>query len=233
MLILTASLFTGWPPRSLAGDARRLLAMHQPMPQLHGLEHIPAHGAFTLIANHHQRKGLWIGWVGALLADGVYRVRQTEPPFRALVTDAQAIQWGVRSFMLPTSRWFLRRAARFWQMIPLPQAGTHTTQSTAEVIGQAVALRTALRTLQQGTPLLVFPEGTTGQAGTLQPALIGTGTFLARAQSYGPILPVAFWEAGEQLVGQVGSAIAPLSGDDAANRRIIMQSIAQLHPDQR
>jgi 1-acyl-sn-glycerol-3-phosphate acyltransferase len=52
----------------------------------------------------------------------------------------------------------------------------------------AAALRLALRLLQEGRALLVFPEGTRGDGGGLNPARPGTGMLAALSEA--PVVPV-------------------------------------------
>lgn len=227
-VVLTLSILTGYPRRSLTYDSRYLLKTRTPRPLLEGLENFPTSGAFTLIANHHERSGLWIGWIGALVADALATVRQhpADPPIRIITTDSQRYQWRGRSYRVPLSRWFFNRVARFWGMIALPA-------NAADQAGRAAALRVALRYLQAGEPLLLFPEGEQGRADRMTEALPGTGTFLALASRYAPILPAAFWEEGDLLRGRIGTAIRLTERDDNANRRAAMTAITELLPDSR
>ena len=221
-LVLSASIFFGRPRRSLAADSAYLLNTHQPRPLLTGLDHLPA-GACLLIANHYQRSGLWIGWAGALLADGLYPLRRCDPPLRMIATDEQRFTWRGRSYTVPFSRWFLRRVAHFWGMLPIPADDTNTS-------GRGSALRQALRYLQHGQCVLLFPEGESGTASHLTAALPGTGTFLVLAARYAPILPVRFWEDGDQLRGHIGLPVNLIGNDDATLRIAAMTAIQQVKP---
>jgi 1-acyl-sn-glycerol-3-phosphate acyltransferase len=65
------------------------------------------------------------------------------------------------------------------------------------------ALRTALRMLEEGRALLIFPEGTRGEEGTLRPAKAGVGMLAVMAGV--PVVPVfvrgsgAVWPRGRRL----------------------------------
>lgn len=219
---LSLSIIFGRPRRSLGNDATWLLTTRQPRPLLTGTEHLPASGCL-LVANHYQRPGLWIGWVGALVAATLYaRHPAVDPPLRILVTDTQHLTWRGRQRALPFSCWFLRRAAALWGLIPLPA-------DPADRQGRGLALRTALRCLKTGQVVLLFPEGEAGSAAGLSAALPGTGTFVALASRHAPILPLRFWEDGGTLHGQIGSPIteqlAAVERDDAAIRRAVMVAI--------
>src|SRR5438105_10496253 len=59
--------------RSLAADARGILARYGRPPRIIGAENIPADRPCILVVNHYERPGLWVGWivaaVSATLAD--------------------------------------------------------------------------------------------------------------------------------------------------------------------
>jgi 1-acyl-sn-glycerol-3-phosphate acyltransferase len=59
----------------------------------------------------------------------------------------------------------------------------------------ARALRTALRLLEEGQALLVFPEGTRGDEGTLRPAKPGVG--MLAVTSGAPVVPVYITGSGQ------------------------------------
>ncbi|MBX3080446.1 MAG: 1-acyl-sn-glycerol-3-phosphate acyltransferase [Anaerolineae bacterium] len=221
-VVLSSSIFFGWPHRSLIYDSTFLLNTHHPRPLLTGLEHLPD-GASVLIANHYQRPGLWIGWIGAMLAVGLHSRNHVDPPLRMISTDEQRFRWRGQWRTVPFSRWFLRRVARFWGMIPMPA-------DDADTSGRGGALRQALRYLQQGQSILIFPEGEVGTAFQMTDALPGTGTFLGLATRYAPILPVRFWEDGDQLRGHIGSPLSFSSRDDAGLRAEAMTAIQSVRP---
>lgn len=224
---LSLSICFGRPRRSLGSDAMWLVATRQPRPLLTGLDLLGTSGAL-LVANHYQRPGLWIGWAGALIAAALYaRQPAVDPPLRILVTNTQYVTWRGKQHAVPFSRWFLRRVAALWGLIPLPAA-------PADMQGRGLALRMSLRCLKAREVVLLFPEGEAGSAAELSDALPGTGTFVALASRHAPILPVAFWEEGATLRGQVGPPIteqlAALDGHDAAIRHAVMAAIGALLP---
>jgi 1-acyl-sn-glycerol-3-phosphate acyltransferase len=61
----------------------------------------------------------------------------------------------------------------------------------------SAALRLALRLLGEGRALLVFPEGTRGEEGRLQPARAGTGMLAALSEA--PVVPVYVRGTGRAL----------------------------------
>jgi hypothetical protein len=221
---VSSSIFFGWPRRSIAYDATDVLNRHIPRPVMRGIEHIPKNGAFMIVANHHDRPDMWIGWVGAMITEAVNQVRPARTPIRIVVTDSQRMTLFGRVLTVPFSRWFLRRVARFWQMLPIGADPNDTTS-------HAATLKAALNMLRQGLPVLFFPEGDRGNAYALAEALPGTGTFIALASRRAVILPCAIWEDGEQLQGQILPPLTIDSTDDAAVRLQMMTTIGKVLPE--
>lgn len=222
-LSISGSIFFGVPRRSLASDATKLLDSHHPRPIITGTEYIPKSGGFMFVANHYQREQLWIGWVGALLIEAVNSVRPARSPLRIIVTDSQRVKVFGRDVTMPFSRYFLGRIAHIWEMIPMPAEPRATA-------GHARALKTSLSLLQQGRPVLFFPEGDRGTAYGLSEALPGTGTFIALASRRAAILPCGLWEDGDQLCGQIAPPLTIAATDDSAIRAQVMATIGQLLP---
>jgi len=221
---VSGSIFFGFPRRDLSRDASRLLDLHTPRPIMSGLEHIPREGACLIVANHYQRKGMWIGWPGAMISEAVNSVRPAAPPLRIVVTDAQRMKLLGREINVPLSGWFLSRVASFWQMIPIPG-------NLSDTSGHAAALRATLTVLRKGSPVLFFPEGERGSADRLIEALPGTGDFIKLASQRAQILPCAFWEEGEQLRGQIAPPLTFITGDDTAIRGQVMAAIGAMLPE--
>jgi 1-acyl-sn-glycerol-3-phosphate acyltransferase len=63
--------------------------------------------------------------------------------------------------------------------------------------GDPAALRTALRVLENGGLLLVFPEGTRGAEGVLRPGKAGAGMLAVRSGA--PVVPVYIRGSGQAL----------------------------------
>ena len=223
-LSVSASIFTGIPRRSIAHDSTKLLDSHTPRPVISGIEHIPKSGAFMIVANHHQRDHMWVGWAGALVTEAVNGVRPARTPIRIIVTDSQRMTVLGKEVAIPFTRYFLGRAAQFWEMIPMP------TDPHA-IAGHAHSLRTTLGLLKQGSPVLLFPEGERGRAYHLIEAMPGTGTFIALASRRAAILPCSFWEEGAQFRAQLSPPLIISSTDDSAVREQVMVAIGRLLPE--
>jgi len=223
-LSVSASIFFNRPRRSLARDAINLLDSHTPRPLVTGTEHLPRDEAFVVVANHHHRKAMWIGWIGAMVIEATYAFHPVDVPIRIVVTDAQRFQFMGQSREFPLSGWFLGRIATLWGMIRMPG-------NPADTVGRAASLKQVLSVLRKGEPVLFFPEGDRGTAYGLVEALPGTGTFLALASRRAKIVPAAFWEDGPQLRGQIAPPITLISDGDAAVRQQIMTAIGRMLPE--
>ncbi len=182
----------------LAGRSRSFqddcaLAVHSlPLPPIvEGLEHIPVSGSFILVANHYQRRELWIGWAGALLCDSLWRVRSDL--MCHWITEDRAVIDGAS---VPSTGWMFERVARVWDFVLVtpPEARDADSQRS-----RRHALRQCLRKLARpdghSVCLCVMPEGISGSTRGLQQAMPGSGrSLLALAATGIPLLPAAVWE---------------------------------------
>ena len=178
--------------RFSAGFADRI----QPPPLILGLEHLPASPRFLLVANHYQRKGLWIAHVASVLTQIVNRrYGPLEAPVRWVVT-ANWPPLKIGPLTLPSpGDWLLPRVAHALCCYPVAFAGTNP-EFTARTIRRM--LREA-RTLN--CPIGIFPEGAAAVAGTLTDPLPGVERLLRQlAKSGWPLLPAAVSEDGQRLV---------------------------------
>ena len=199
---LTVSMITR-SVRHAAQDFQGLLAMWPTPPVVEGTEHIPSDGSMALIANHYQRRGMWIGFPAGLLAREIMLRR----------ADRASTHFGVIADLriggrrIPGSAWTFGRVAEVWGLVPLPTAA-------ADVQGRAAAIRRTLSLALpsprgEGEPIGIFPEGPTGSSGGLRQALPGTGTLLLLLARGGvPIIPAGAWEAGGVLHARFGPPLS-------------------------
>lgn len=214
-------------PRSLLADARALIAGLPNPPAIAGLEHIPALGGAVVVYNHYERPGLWIGFAGALLIDGVARARKDESavPLHMVVTDRARVGLGPWRFDLPASRFFLKRVARMWGMVPM-------SADAADAMQRGQALKQVLVLVRRGRVVALAPEGAGRGDQGLRPALVGTGAFLARLSRNGvPIQPVGVWEEGPRLRVHWGEPFRIVAEEDATARAELMARIAGQLPE--
>ena len=218
---------------SLLRDSADIVAAARPAPHLEGEANIPARGPFVAVANHCQRRGLWIGFPSALLTRAVADRRPGEPPLHwAIVAETRL--WGGR-LPVPGTAWAYHQVARCYEMVELPAAGR-------AVAGRAAALKRLARLALppprgRGEPIAIYPEGEAGTAAGLGPALPGTGSFLLLlAAARVPALPVGFAEVEGRLQARIGEPflLAPAGRDrarqDELARAEVMSRIAAVVP---
>lgn len=191
-------LVAGLTPHLRAGtrtnvdDFTRQVVAQMPLPpDVQGAEHLPTSPRFLLVANHYQRKGLWILHTAAALTQAVRQhYGPGDPPVRWVVT-ANWPPWriGPWSFASPGDR-LLPRVAHALHCYPIPFAGAdpkRTAQSIRRILQEAPTLN---------RPIGLFPEGVAGTAGALTPALPGIDRLLVQLAKRGlPVVPCAVAEA--------------------------------------
>lgn len=223
--------------RSLAEDARRVIAKLRPQPKIHAAADVPSAGPFLLVSNHFQAQGLWIGWAAAGIAAAVAGARPNSPHelHWMIMAEWRRVILGV-GFVNPISATLFPRAARMWGLIPVPVDPT-------DVGGRATALSRTLGYLGKrregdatlAEPVAMFPEGEASVA--LREARPGSGAFISRVSSMGvPIVPVGIYEQGDVLLIRFGGPISVVPSPESAvavddwARTEVMVSIGRLLP---
>ena len=222
-------------PRSFRDDCELAVRLLPRRPVVEGVEHIPASGSFVLVANHYQRRDLWIGWEGALLCHALWKA-QPELICHWITTDRAVLDGATVGF----SRWAFERVAQVWDFVlvtPPEALDASADQSRRR------ALRAALHKLKRadGRPvcLCVFPEGMSGSTRGLGAATAGSGrSLLALAATGMPLLPAAVWENSDgALVARFGPVWRPLPPAELARSALdrwaaddALSRIAQLLP---
>lgn len=172
--------------RAMVRWAQRFLYDRVMDVRLAGEQFVPAAGGFLVAANHASHLDAGLAKV-ALGARG--------EQMRALAASDYF-------FAQPWSRWYFEN---FTNVMPLERQGNFRS-----------SLRRALAVLRQGTPLLVFPEGTRSRTGRMAPFKPAISSM---AQMSGcPILPVYLWGTFEALpkgggmlprVRRIGATVGP------------------------
>ena len=184
-------------PRSFLADCLAMLEQIEVSWQ--GEDNLPDTGPVCLVANHYQRRDLWIGWTGALVSVAVAERRRGQVP-RWLVLGDLPIQVGPLRFSLPGAAWAFARVADVWGLIP--------TTGFANPIDRAQSLRRVIRLLRGGEVVGLFPEGASGTAGRLGPLPAGSGRFLLRLERQGvSIVPAGVRECNRRLIVRFGPTI--------------------------
>lgn len=190
-------------PRSFRADCALAVHLLPAPPVIEGLEHVPAHGSFVLVANHYQRRDLWIGWPGALLCHALWRVRD-DLTCHFVATDRAVLDGAT----VPWTPWAFARVARVWDFIlvtPPEALDTAGGGSRRHALGRC--LRLLKRDDGRSACLALFPEGMNGSTRGLTAPAPGSGrSLLALAAAGAPLLPAAVWEdAGGALRVRFGA----------------------------
>jgi 1-acyl-sn-glycerol-3-phosphate acyltransferase len=210
--------------RDLNDFTRAIVARMVPPPHVEGLDLLPADARFLLIANHYQRKGLWILHSAAAVTQALAaRYGPGEVPIRWLVTaNWPRLRFGPFSCPSPGD-WLLPKVAHAL-CYPVSFAGANPAFT-------ARSLRTVLRDARAATqPIGLFPEGVAGSAGVLTDPLPGSERLIAQLARLGlPAVPCGISEHDARFVIRFGPAIEPaelLAVPDAA--RLAMARVAGL-----
>jgi hypothetical protein len=189
--------------RDIDDFTRNIVQRMDPAPDIQGLDRLPADPRFVLVANHYQRKGLWILHTAAALTQAVVARYGPHPaPVRWMVT-ANWPPWRIGPIRIPSpGDILLPKVAHALRCYPVSFAGSnpaYTARSLRRVLKEA---RSADR------PLGIFPEGVAGAAGRLTDPLPGVDRLLLQLARLGlPVVPSAVSERDGRLVLAFGAAI--------------------------
>lgn len=202
--------------RSLGADSALMVSRIEPAPVVRDIQHAPATGPLMLAANHYQRRGLWIGWPGAVITYAMTGHRGADPAVHWLVTGSlRLFQWRGSGPEVPGSALIFRRVAGLYGMTALPLAAGP---------GRTRALLHWIRSAESGGTLGVFPEGLRGRSDGLGPPDPG---FAELARVIGrkgiPIVPVGIFETDGVLQIRFGPRVE--GGGES-----VMRGIASLLP---
>lgn len=194
-------------PRSFRADCALAVRSLPMRPKIEGREHVPREGPFIVVANHYQRRDLWVGFCGGLLCDALWSVRD-DLRCRFVVTDRALLDGAT----VPLTRGLFARVARVWDMILVTPPETLDANATDT---RRHALRACLDALRgdtgRSTCLIILPEGVRGDTRGLKPAAAGSGrSLLALAATGAPLLPAAVCEDSDGALHlRIGTAWHP------------------------
>lgn len=194
-------------PRSFRDDCELAVRILPRPPVIEGIERIPTSGSFILVANHYQRRDLWIGWEGALLCHALWKARP-DLVCHWITTDRAVLDGATVRF----SRWAFARVARVWDFVLVtPPEALDAESERSHRHALLASLRKLKRSDGRSVCLCVFPEGMSGGTLGLGVATRGSGrSLLALAATGIPLLPAAVWEnADGALCARFGHAWRP------------------------
>lgn len=181
--------------RDLDDFTRQILTLMDPPPVFDSLDLLPENPRFVIIANHYQRKGLWILHPAAAITQAISQRYGPHPfPVRWMVTaNWPRLRLGPLSFPSPGD-WLLPKVAHALSCYPVSFAGSNPRFT-------AHSIRQLLRDAQASDrPIGIFPEGVAGSAGRITQPLPGVGRLLQNLAKLGlPAVPAAISESGGRL----------------------------------
>lgn len=218
---LAWSLVTG-RRRDMVADAAAMWRRSTRRPLILGAENIPASGPVVLVANHYQRRGLWIAWPAGLITLAT-AARRSGSPVRWVVTgELRLAQWRNGGPILPGSRLLLRRVAATYGLIELP--GT-------DRFGSAAAVRRVFRRLESGEAVGIFPEGLAKSSSSIGRPAPGFGRLAVLLSKRNiPLVPVAVSESDGRMIIRLGEAAIISDGEIAM--RLIENLLQQMSPEE-
>ncbi|MFN7545784.1 MAG: hypothetical protein ACK5TN_23640 [Acidobacteriota bacterium] len=211
--------------RNVDDFSAKIVAKMQPGPHLEGLENLPGDPRFILVANHYQRKGLWIIHVASALTQAVAERygRRQDPPVHWMVTaNWPPLRFGPWSMPSPGD-WLLPKVAHALSCFPVSFAGNNPAY-TASTLKRILKSSEYLQ-----RPIGLFPEGVAGTAGNLTDPLPGLERFLPLLAKRGwPAVPAGISENGRFVIrfGSLVTAEELLASPNSA--RLLMSRIAEM-----
>ncbi len=190
-------------------------------PLLEGIEHIPTVPPFVVVANHYQRRGLWIAHSTAAIAHAVARRAGAHTPLRWIVTaNFPPLRLGPLRLASPADG-LLPHVARALGYFSGPFASWDRPRT-------ARARLTAVRE-SSSCVLGIYPEGAHAVAGPIGPPLPGMGRLFHRLALRGlPVVPVRISDNCSQLILQFFPPIPPSRlAFEPAPASAVMDLIAQ------
>lgn len=186
--------------RSFRLDSLRLCA--KIVPEIHylGLEHLPAHGALLLTANHYSRAGFSTAWIAA----GISAALPVEVTW--IMSNEWLFEGNSFAFLLrPAMRFVLRSITLVYNFLPMPTMipGFSTPQQRSSSVRQVIERLRAQPDLVLG----LTPEGMDSPDGGLMLPPAGAGRFIHHLNQMGlSIVPAAVHEVDGRLQIRFGKA---------------------------
>ena len=215
--------------RSVDAFTAAIVSRIHPEPRIEGVANLPPAPRFLLVANHYQRKGLWILHPAAVITQLIRkRYGPEDPPVRWIVT-ANWPPIRIGSWRIPSpGDVLLPRVANALACYPVSFAKNnpgYTARSLRRILREAPTLN---------RPIGLFPEGVAGAAGRLTDPLPGVDRLISHLAKLGlPAVPVGISE-DDRMVIRIGKAVSveELRGSPDSARLLMsrIQSLVENNP---
>lgn len=201
-----------------------IVARMNPAPRIEGALHLPQDPRFVLVANHYQRKGMWIAHPASAITQAVAARFGHEDPVVHWIVTANFPPWRIGPWKFPSpGDVLLPRVAHALWCYPVAIAGTnpgYTARSLRRLLRDLPGLR---------RPLGLFPEGVAGVAGRLSPPLPGVDRLIRLLAKAGwAFVPVGIGETDRLVIrfgGLIPAGVAAAAGEPAG---MLMERIGEL-----
>ncbi|MEP6538251.1 MAG: hypothetical protein ABJF23_23130 [Bryobacteraceae bacterium] len=210
--------------RSVDDFSAAVVRRIQPEPHIEGLGNLPADPRFLLVANHYQRKGLWILHPASVMTQVIRRrYGPGDPPVRWIVTaNWPPIRIGKWRLASPGDI-LLPKVANALACYPVSFARNnpgYTARSLRRILREAPGLE---------RPIGLFPEGVAGTAGRLTEPLPGVARLISHLGKLGmAAVPMGISES-DRLVIRIGEAVDSGTLRDSPDAaRLLMERIGGL-----
>lgn len=189
--------------RSVDAFTSAIVSRIQPEPRVEGVANLPPAPRFLLVANHYQRKGLWILHPASVITQVIRkRYGPEDPPVRWIVT-ANWPPIRIGSWRIPSpGDILLPRVANALACYPVSFAKNnpgYTARSLRRILREAPTLN---------RPIGLFPEGVAGAAGRMTNPLPGVDRLISHLAKLGlPAVPVGISE-DDRMVIRIGEVVS-------------------------